>query len=365
MSPAPRAEEVIRGQEEYRQVYGQAPVSSPGLIVTLSSDSESSRGIGSRTSTPRGERSITASPEYSPPDQFQRNISFFVTGSPQAEAAGSSSVAQVAQAAGSGARSSVLIPKEARLNPAASVFRPFGINQQVPLNPPASVFAAEPEKNKTPSLELSALAALNDAVAAWTPVVNNYLPPPAPTFVSNLQVTPSDQRSAGRPVAEVTRVVPIVAATRTERRFVPISPVATTPSAGPVRRPEPRHFALRTQPAPDMPLQSEPAAVVEISVVPVAGVEAPPVPVAEAPRVPNRAVRLGDVTPSGNVRPIVARFNYPVSSRFTDARIVGRIKKIQSFSCECFNEATRCVCSSATYRCELTVEVKLRAGTQQ
>jgi hypothetical protein len=115
-----------------------------------------------------------------------------------------------------------------------------------------------------------------------------------------------------------------------------------------------------------VPLQSEPAAVVEISVVPVAGVEAaPPVPVAEAPRVPNRAVRLGDVTPSGNVRPIVARFNYPVSSRFTDARIVGRIKKIQSFSCECFNEATRCVCQSATYRCELTVEVKLRAGTQQ
>ena len=68
---SPGAEQVVRGQEEYRQVYGQAPVSSPGLIVTLSSDSESSRGIGSRTSTPRGERSITASPDYSPPEQFQ------------------------------------------------------------------------------------------------------------------------------------------------------------------------------------------------------------------------------------------------------------------------------------------------------
>ena len=105
-----------------------------------------------------------------------------MTACPQAKAVGSSSVAQVAQAAGSAASSrgsSVLIPKEARLNPSASVFCPFGITQQVPLNTPASIFAPEPEKNKTPSLELSALAALNDAVAAWTSVVKHYLPPPA------------------------------------------------------------------------------------------------------------------------------------------------------------------------------------------
>ena len=307
----PRADQVVRGQEEYR-------VSSPGLIVTLSSDSESSRGIGSRTSTPRG------SPAYTPPPH--RSNSFFVT-APQAEAPGPSSVTQVVQSAGSATRPSLLLPKEVRLNPTASVFRPFGISNPTILNPPATAFV-EPEKNKTPSLELSALAALNDAVAAWIPAANH--------------------------------VVPI--ATTAERRFVPISPIATTPSAGPVRRPEPRHPALRSEPAPDVPLQPVPAAVVEISVVPVAGAEAaPPVPVAQAPTVPPRAVRLGDVTASGNVRPIVARFNYPVTSRFTEAKTVGRIKKVQSFECECTNEPTRCICQSATYRCELTFEINLRA----
>ena len=85
----------------------------------------------------------------------------------------------------------------------------------------------------------------------------------------------------------------------------------------------------------------------------------------ETPRVPNRAIRLGEVVEGRGVRPIVARFNYPVSSRFTDARIIGRINKVQSFTCQCFHEASKCVCAEAIYRCELTVEVKLKAGTRQ
>ena len=84
---------------------------------------------------------------------------------------------------------------------------------------------------------------------------------------------------------------------------------------------------------------------------------------AATPRVPNRAIRLGEVVEGRGVRPIVARFNYPVSSRFTDARIIGRINKTQTFTCQCFHEASKCVCAEATYRCELTVEVKLKAGT--
>ena len=74
-------------------------------------------------------------------------------------------------------------------------------------------------------------------------------------------------------------MVPIVEARRPETRFVPIDPERTTPSAsvGSVARPEARHFALRTQPTPAVPLQPAPAAVVEVSAV----------PVAEVPRVPN------------------------------------------------------------------------------
>jgi hypothetical protein len=76
---------------------------------------------------------------------------------------------------------------------------------------------------------------------------------------------------------------------------------------------------------------------------------------AEGQRVPNRAIRLGEVVQNRGVRPIVGRFNYPVSSWFTDARIIGQINKVQSFTCQCFNESNKCVCAEATYRCELTV----------
>ena len=81
-------------------------------------------------------------------------------------------------------------------------------------------------------------------------MVNHY-PPLPPTYTSQIKVHTGDQRSVGRPVAEVSRVVPVVEARRpvpiAETGFLPIVPQRVVPSAtvGYVAQPVARHFARR------------------------------------------------------------------------------------------------------------------------
>ena len=81
-------------------------------------------------------------------------------------------------------------------------------------------------------------------------MVNHY-PPLPPTYTSQIKVHTGDQRSVGRPVAEVSRVLPVVEARRSvpivEPGFVPIVPQRVVPSAtvGYVAQPVARHFARR------------------------------------------------------------------------------------------------------------------------
>ena len=252
--PLPALPEVVRGQEEYREVRSPAivnsaaissgAVSSPGLIVTLS-DSDS------QTSTPRGQRSRTGSPDYSPPEQ-QRNNLFFVTSSPSPKV-----VPQASGSSGSQAGPSVVISSDNQqfrgtLNPTVPSFTPgftpfeIGTRRVVKLQQAAPAFIEPSQAPRKHPLTIpeQEFSSLNAAVAAWTPAVNHY-PTLPPVFTSEIKVHTADQRSVGRPVAEVTS------------------------------------------------------------------------------------------------------------------------NKVQSFTCQCFHEASNCMCAEAIYRCELTVEVKLKAGTRQ
>ena len=238
---------IVRGQEEYREVHRPGGVSSPGNIVTVSDRD-------SQTSTPRGPRGRTGSPDYSPPEQ-QINNSFFVTSSPLPKVVVPKKSDQGPQAAGSSgsqAGPSVVISSDNQqyrgtLNPAVPSFTPFGIGTRVvKLQQPAPAFIVPSQAPRKHPLTIpeQEFSSLNAAVAAWTPAVNHY-PTLPPVYTSEIKVHTADQRSVGRPVAEVTS------------------------------------------------------------------------------------------------------------------------NKVQSFTCQCFHEASKCVCAEAIYHCELTVEVKLKAGTRQ
>ena len=150
------------------------------------------------------------------------------------------------------------------------------------------------------------------------------------TYTSQIKVQTGDQRPGEQkivPVAEVHRVVPVVEAQRVVPVVQPVVRLPVVQPAAPV-------VAARAAPAIN---QGD----IEIVSVQVA--------LPEGPRLPNRAIKLGEVIQAKGVRPLEGRFNYPVSARFNDARIIGPVHKDQSFTCQCFNESSKCICAEATY----------------